>query len=99
MLSIAPCLLGPYRERSSEYDKSLMREVTGDNMNSFELKSGATVRVIDKAYLLSYDLWNIPIRYTFAHTDCSHKCLVETTSNYGKYLYESSDFQSPTRKG
>ena len=56
MFSITPCLLGPYRERSSEYDKSLMREVMNDNMNSFELKSGATVRVTDKIYLLSYDL-------------------------------------------
>jgi hypothetical protein len=57
------------------------------------------VRVMDKAYLISYDLWNILIKYTFMYTDCSCKYRVESISNYGKYLYESSDLQNPTRKG
>ena len=60
-----------------------------DNMNSFKLKSGATVRVIDKVYLLSCDLWNILMRYTFTYTDCSYECHEETDSGCGKYLFES----------
>jgi hypothetical protein len=35
------------------------REVVDANVSSFKLKSGATVRVMDKAYLISYDLPNI----------------------------------------
>jgi hypothetical protein len=37
------------RDRSSEYDNALSGEVACDNLNSFKLKLGATVRVTDKA--------------------------------------------------
>ncbi len=36
--------------------------------------AAAPVRVTDKAYPLSCDLWNIPIRYTFAYTVGSRIC-------------------------
>jgi hypothetical protein len=48
-----------HRDRPSEHDKALAGEVVDDNENSFKLKSVATVTVTNKAYLLSYDLWNI----------------------------------------
>ncbi len=67
MLSNTPCLLGSYRERLREHD-SVDREVVDDNVGSFKLKSGATVMVTDKAYLLSYDLRNIRVWYTIVHT-------------------------------
>lgn len=55
MMSQTPYLLDSYRERPREYD-NIVREVWDDNEDSFELKSGATVMVKDKAYLISYDL-------------------------------------------
>ena len=56
------------------------------------------VRDTDKAYPLSYDLWNTPIRYTFMYTD-RFRYAIRNSSRIIENLYELRNYQSPTRRG
>jgi hypothetical protein len=70
VLSTTPCLYGPH----TEIDQSRMTitptsEVVIGYMSSFKQKSGATVRITDKAYPLPLDIHHTAIWYTCVCTD------------------------------
>ncbi len=59
MMLSTPCPVDCYRERPSVHD-NVDKENADDSVNSFELKSVATVMVMDTTYLIVIDYHHIP---------------------------------------